>query len=66
VEKPKSQEVPWGNQYAVRKLANGSTYEIIKNYPSDEELQETFARSCEDICIMRTREFWTLSARVRV
>jgi demethylmenaquinone methyltransferase/2-methoxy-6-polyprenyl-1,4-benzoquinol methylase len=63
---PSSRRDGWGNQYAVRKLANGSTYEIIKNYPSDEELRETFARSCEDICIMRTHEFWTLSARVRV
>jgi hypothetical protein len=55
----------WGNLYTVRRLASGVIYEIIKNYPSDDELRGAFAGICEDICVMRTSEFWALSARVR-
>jgi SAM-dependent methyltransferase len=54
-----------GNQYSLRKLANGSTYEIVKNYPSDAELHENFAGVCDCISIMRLEHFWALSAHVR-
>jgi hypothetical protein len=54
-----------GNQYSLRKLANGSTYEIVKNYPGDEELHENFAGICDRISIMRLDHFWALSAHVR-
>ena len=62
---PISKQDEWGNLYTLRNLANGATYEIIKNYPSDEELQEAFTGACEDICVVRTSEFWALSAQVR-
>jgi len=54
-----------GNQYSLRKLANGSAYEIVKNYPSDEELHENVADVCDRISIMRLDHFWALSAHVR-
>ena len=62
---PISRQDEWGNLYTLRSLANGATYEIIKNYPSDEELRAAFAEVCEDICLIRTSEFWALSAQVR-
>lgn len=55
----------WGNRYELRKLQNGAIYEIVKNYPSDEELLNSFAQFSEDIRIMRLHHFWALSARNR-
>jgi SAM-dependent methyltransferase len=60
-----SREDEWGNLYTLRKLASGITYEIIKNYPSDDELHAAFVGVCEDVSVVRTNEFWALSARVQ-
>ena len=60
-----SREDEWGNLFTVRQLENGATYEIIKNYPSREELQDGFASVCEDIQVTLLPNFWALSARVR-
>ncbi len=62
---PVSREDEWGNLYTVRTLASGARFEIIKNYPTDDQLRSAFAATCEDISVMRTKEFWALSARVR-
>ena len=62
---PVSKQEEWGNLYTLRNLVNGSTYEIVKNYPSDEELRGAFAGVCEGVRIVRTSEFWALSAQVR-
>jgi ubiquinone/menaquinone biosynthesis C-methylase UbiE len=53
------------NRYELRTLQSGATYEIVKNYPSDEELQASFAPFAEDVRIMRLDHFWALSARNR-
>jgi len=53
------------NRYELRKLQNGAIYEIVKNYPSDEELLNSFAQFSEDIQILRLNHFWALSARNR-
>lgn len=60
-----SREDEWGNLFTVRRLENGATYEIIKNYPSREELQDDFATKCEEIQVSLIPNFWALSARVR-
>jgi ubiquinone/menaquinone biosynthesis C-methylase UbiE len=62
---PISRTDKWDNQYTVRTLPNGAKYEIVKNYPSDQELHNSFSEICEDILVTRLGEFWTLSARVR-
>jgi ubiquinone/menaquinone biosynthesis C-methylase UbiE len=62
---PISRTDQWSNQYTVRTLTTGVSYEIIKNYPTDDELRDTFSELCEDITVSRLSEFWTLSARVR-
>jgi ubiquinone/menaquinone biosynthesis C-methylase UbiE len=55
----------WHNRYELRRLQNGAIYEIVKNYPSNEELLASFAQFGEDIRIMRLDHFWALSARNR-
>jgi ubiquinone/menaquinone biosynthesis C-methylase UbiE len=62
---PISRKDEWDNLYTVRTLPNGANYEIVKNYPTDKELIDTFSDVCEDVVVTRLREFWTLSARVR-
>jgi ubiquinone/menaquinone biosynthesis C-methylase UbiE len=66
VSNPISRKDKWNNQYTVRTLGNGAKYEIVKNYPSDAELHDSLSSVCEDISVTRFREFWALSARVRV
>jgi 2-polyprenyl-3-methyl-5-hydroxy-6-metoxy-1,4-benzoquinol methylase len=62
---PISRTDDWGNLYTLRKLATGATYEIVKNYPSDDELRRTFAETCDNVSVRQLGEFWALSARVR-
>jgi SAM-dependent methyltransferase len=62
---PISRRDEWNNLYTVRALPNGTTYEIVKNYPTDKELIDAFSDVCKDVEVTRLREFWTLSARVR-
>jgi len=62
---PISREDSWGNQYTVRRLQDGSTYEIIKNFPGPGEPEENFKELCKDISVTRLRHFWALSAQLR-
>jgi SAM-dependent methyltransferase len=55
----------WGNQYTIRQLKDGSTYEIIKNFPGAGEPEESVKDFCEDMSVIRLRHFWALSARLR-
>lgn len=54
-----------GNRYELRRLANGKTFEVIKNYPSKAHLLADFAAVCTDIRVTRLEYFWSLTARVR-
>lgn len=51
------------NRYELRTLLNGAVYEIVKNYPTDDELLASFKPFAHDISIMRLDHFWVLSAR---
>jgi SAM-dependent methyltransferase len=62
---PISREDSWGNQYTIRRLKDGSTYEIIKNFPKPGEPENCFKELCDDIDVVRIRHFWALSARLR-
>jgi SAM-dependent methyltransferase len=55
----------WGNLLTQRTLKNGKNYEIIKNYPTAEELQESFEPFSDNVAIVWLDHFWALSARVR-
>jgi SAM-dependent methyltransferase len=56
----------WGNQLTIRRLRNGATYEIIKNFPTAEELRESLDGACDAIETTWYRHFWAVSARFRV
>ena len=55
----------YGNGYTMRQLKDGSTYEIIKNFPAPGELEENLSGLCDDINVSRRRHFWALSATLR-
>jgi SAM-dependent methyltransferase len=55
----------WGNQYTVRTLENGTSYEIVKNFFTLREIKESVGDMCEDIKIVQLDHFWALAARVR-
>jgi demethylmenaquinone methyltransferase/2-methoxy-6-polyprenyl-1,4-benzoquinol methylase len=62
---PISREDSWGNQYTIRQIKDGSTYEIIKNFPGPGEPEESFKDICRDINVTRLCHFWALSAFIR-
>ena len=62
---PISREDACGNQYTIRRLKDGSTFEIIKNYPAPGEPEDGFKELCKDIHVMKLRHFWALSAQLR-
>lgn len=48
------------NSYQIRSLANGEKFEIIKNYPTDEELLEYFEPHGSKIKIDRLEYYWMI------
>jgi len=61
---PASRHDRYGNRYEVRRLRGGRAYEIIKNYPSMDELRDALAPYCVDVRVARLQHFWALHARV--
>jgi SAM-dependent methyltransferase len=55
-----------GNRYELRTLDNGRVYQIVKNYPSVEDLRQSVADICDDVGVTQLRHFWALHARIRV
>jgi protein-L-isoaspartate O-methyltransferase len=47
-----------GNTYQRRELSDGSTWEVIKNFPAPEEIQARLA-SLGQVTVTRLRYFWT-------
>lgn len=54
-----------GNRYELRSVENGRVFQIIKNYPTPEELQASMGEVCEEVEVTSLRHFWALRARVR-
>jgi SAM-dependent methyltransferase len=63
--RPISRKDEWGNQYAIRRLKDGRSYEIVKNFPGPGEPEDGFGELCTDIQVLRLHHFWALSARLR-
>jgi demethylmenaquinone methyltransferase/2-methoxy-6-polyprenyl-1,4-benzoquinol methylase len=56
-----------GNTTQLRQLADGSTHEVLKNFPGDHELRAALADSqIEDFAIRRLQYYWCLSYRLTV
>ena len=59
---PESRLDPFGNRYEMRTLNDGRRYEIIKNYPEDEELRSAVGAVLTEVEVIRLRHFWALKA----
>jgi SAM-dependent methyltransferase len=51
-----------GNELTLRELDNGSSYQIIKNFPSPDELRTCLDGICDDVEIKCYQHFWSVSA----
>ncbi len=48
-----------GNTYQQRRLDDGSTTEVLKNFPTDEEIARELQDCVRELTISRTQYFWT-------
>lgn len=55
---PISRQDSDGNTYQLRRLDDGSEYEVLKNFPSDLELRDSLYEYATDIRIKRLHHFW--------
>jgi demethylmenaquinone methyltransferase/2-methoxy-6-polyprenyl-1,4-benzoquinol methylase len=53
-----------GNTYQVRTLADGRTYEVLKNFPAPAELLAALAGAATDSSLTELQYYWLLSYRV--
>ena len=54
-----------GNTYQERRLEDGSTFEVLKNFPSAEELQEIARPFAERLIFQRLDYYWVLKYALR-
>lgn len=54
-----------GNTYQIRKLDDGSTQEVLKNFPSPEELRQAVEGRAAEISVTELSYFWCLGYVVR-
>jgi demethylmenaquinone methyltransferase/2-methoxy-6-polyprenyl-1,4-benzoquinol methylase len=50
-----------GNTYQARKLKDGSSHEVLKNFPSPAELREALSGHAEDIRVRTLTYYWMAS-----
>lgn len=49
-----------GNTYQQRRLDDGSTTEVLKNFPTDEEITRVLQGRAHELTISRSQYFWTV------
>jgi SAM-dependent methyltransferase len=54
-----------GNTYQMRMLANGSKYEVLKNFPSESELKTAVAKFTDSPTVELLEYYWILRYDVR-
>ena len=62
---PTSRTDAAGNRYEMRTLRNGSAFEIIKNFYTEQQFHELFGDYGHDFAYEGLRSFWVLSYRVK-
>ena len=62
---PISRRDEQGNSYQTRRLRDGSTHEILKNFPSPAELRETLQSSADDVRMTSLQYYWMAQYRTR-
>lgn len=53
-----------GDTYQRRTLANGATYEVLKNFPSEHELRAALHGQAAEIEVIPLTYYWLLSYRI--
>jgi SAM-dependent methyltransferase len=54
-----------GNTYQTRKLDDGSAHEVLKNFPSDDELRERAGKFGLEVAIEQVEHYWLVVYRTR-
>ena len=54
-----------GNTYQIRKLDDGSTHEVLKNFPTDEELRDVLDGIVNQITVERLTYYWSLNYAIQ-
>jgi hypothetical protein len=54
-----------GDSFQQRRLEDGSIHEVLKNFPSKEELLDAVTGVASSVEIMFTEYFWVLSYEAR-
>ncbi len=54
-----------GNTYQIRKLTNGETHEVLKNFPTETEARDQLATHATDVVWERLPYYWRAWGRVR-
>lgn len=63
---PISRHDRFGDRYEIRVGRDNSLYEIVKNYPADDDLRHSLSEYCDRVRITRLTHFWAVSARIKV
>lgn len=50
-----------GNSYQLRRLSDGSTHEVLKNFPTERELREAVADLASDLEVHWLQHYWLLT-----
>ena len=50
-----------GNTYQERQLADGSQYEIIKNFPTTVELERALGQICSGVEVLQLKHYWAVA-----
>jgi SAM-dependent methyltransferase len=62
---PISRRDETGNTYQLRSLEDGSTHEVLKNFPTVRELRASVANSADEVEVTELPYYWCLSYRLR-
>nr|WP_205964623.1 class I SAM-dependent methyltransferase [Ramlibacter agri] len=54
-----------GNQYQLRKLEDGSTHRVLKNFPTEAELREAVKDVASEVKFLQWQYYWALEYDLR-
>lgn len=61
---PISRRDTHGNTYQTRRLADGSSHEVLKNFPSAAELRSRLGRFGTEVAVTEYQYYWVASYRI--
>ena len=61
---PITRRDPQGNTYQTRRLESGTEFEVLKNYPTEQELRGTLRFFTESVEVKWLKYYWWVSCHV--